>query len=107
MCGFVGVYSVDESRPAITPEQLRRMRETLRHRGPDDEGLWIAENDRLGLGFRRLSIIDLSPSGNQPMALPDGSLCVVFNGEIYNYRELRTELEREGVAFCSQTDTEV
>jgi asparagine synthase (glutamine-hydrolysing) len=107
MCGFVGIYSLNESRPAITPEQLRHMRETLRHRGPDDEGLYLAENERLGLGFRRLSIIDLSPSGNQPMALPDGSLRIVFNGEIYNYRELRAELEREGVSFRSQTDTEV
>jgi asparagine synthase (glutamine-hydrolysing) len=107
MCGFVGIYSLDKSRPAITPEQLRQMCETLRHRGPDDEGLYLGENDRLGLGFRRLSIIDLSPSGNQPMALPDESLRVVFNGEIYNYRELREELEREGVSFRSQTDTEV
>lgn len=107
MCGFIGVYSLDESRPAITAEQLRQMRETVRHRGPDDAGLYLGENERLGLGFRRLSIIDLSPSGNQPMALPDGSLRIVFNGEIYNYRELRAELERDGVSFRSQTDTEV
>lgn len=76
-------------------------------RGPDGAGLWISDNKRIGLGHRRLAIIDLSESGAQPMATQDGSARIVFNGEIYNYRELRRELEAKGYRFYSQSDTEV
>jgi asparagine synthase (glutamine-hydrolysing) len=107
MCGIAGVYSLDESCPAVTSDQLYCIRETLRHRGPDDAGFYHSEDQQIGLGFRRLSILDLSLSGHQPMALPDQSLHIVFNGEIYNYRQLRAELQQQGVSFHSSTDTEV
>jgi asparagine synthase (glutamine-hydrolysing) len=79
----------------------------LRHRGPDDEGTWIDPDAGIAMGHRRLSIIDLSPGGHQPMLCSCGRYCVSFNGEIYNYRELRTRLEALGIAFRSSSDTEV
>ncbi len=79
----------------------------MQHRGPDGEGVWISDNRAVGLAHRRLSIIDLSDSGAQPMVSRDGRLCVVFNGEIYNYKSLRAELEAKGYRFQSQSDTEV
>src|SRR5437867_7327911 len=103
MCGIFGYYSEQSNRPAV--EDLDRCRDTLRHRGPD-----MASNfqDRgLYLGFRRLAIIDLSADGNQPMASPDGRFTIVFNGEIYNFVELRAELERQGAWFRGHSDTEV
>ena len=78
---------------------------TLEHRGPDDSGMWIGEN--VGLGHTRLSILDLSPGGHQPMLTPDGRFAMVFNGEVYNFRALRTELEAAGYSFHSSSDTEV
>lgn len=83
------------------------MRDAMRRRGPDGEGIWLAKDRRVGLAHRRLAIIDLSEAGSQPMLSADRQLCVTFNGEIYNYRELRRELEKKGVAFQSQSDTEV
>jgi len=83
------------------------MRDTIAHRGPDDAGLWIGSDGRIGLGHRRLSIIDLSPAGRQPMQDAAGSLTIVFNGEIYNYRSLRSRLESGGCEFRTQSDTEV
>ena len=80
---------------------------SLAHRGPDDEGTWFSEDGRVGLGHRRLSILDLSPLGHQPMLSPDGRFVIVYNGEIYNFWELRRELERKGEHFVSNTDTEV
>jgi asparagine synthase (glutamine-hydrolysing) len=91
----------------LSQSLLARMTDTIRHRGPDDAGWWIDRTGRAGLGFRRLSIIDLSPNGHQPMTNEDGTIHIVFNGEIYNYRELRPDLERKGHIFQSQTDTEV
>ena len=104
MCGFVGIAD-SEARPELS--LVARMRDTMRHRGPDDEGLWSSADGSVAFGFRRLSIIDLSEHGHQPMASADGSVCIVFNGEIYNFTELRAELEREGCAFTSSSDTEV
>jgi asparagine synthase (glutamine-hydrolysing) len=101
MCGIVGLFLRDGICHVDTVE---RMRDILVHRGPDDRGLHT--DGRLGLGHRRLSIIDLG-SGHQPMASADGRLTVVFNGEIYNYRELRRELEADGARFRTQSDTEV
>ncbi|HEX7011747.1 MAG TPA: asparagine synthase (glutamine-hydrolyzing) [Steroidobacteraceae bacterium] len=102
MCGIVGLYY---RNAACDQRLLTSMRDTLAHRGPDDAGNYVA--GPLGLGQRRLSIIDLSPAGHQPMQTPDGRFVISFNGEIYNYRELRDELERQGVRFLSQSDTEV
>lgn len=102
MCGFVGMIS----RRGISPAELIKARDELIHRGPDDQGLYFSEDKCTGLGFRRLSIIDLSPLGNQPMANEDETLWIVFNGEIYNYIELRRELENHGHLFRSNTDTE-
>lgn len=95
---------MDRDRP-VNVARLRRMTNTLRHRGPDGEGFHIDRN--VGLGHRRLSIIDLSDAGHQPMTNEDGRLWVVLNGEIYNYRELREELLSKGHQFRSHTDTEV
>lgn len=105
MCGICGIVGPDR----VDREVLARMTRVLRHRGPDDEGFYIAEYEdggAVGLGFRRLSIIDLD-SGNQPISNEDGSVQVVFNGEIYNFRELRRELETRGHRFATNADTEV
>lgn len=92
---------------AASPERVQRMVAALRRRGPDDAGVWEEATRPVVLGHARLSIIDLSSAGHQPMSLPDGSLTIVFNGEIYNYRELRRELEAGGAKFVSHSDTEV
>src|SRR5437868_13324539 len=101
MCGICGIAS---SRGAVDPERLRRMSATLYHRGPDSEGLHLS--DRVGIAARRLAIIDLA-GGDQPIANEDGTVVVVQNGEIYNYRELMHELERAGHRFRTRCDTEV
>ena len=106
MCGIVGVAS---SRPVPVKNRdwLAQGRDALRHRGPDDAGEWWSADGRVGLGHRRLAILDLTPAGHQPMLDERGELVVVYNGEIYNFRELRTELEGRGHCFRSQSDTEV
>jgi asparagine synthase (glutamine-hydrolysing) len=104
MCGISGIVYYDRSRP-VSAALLRCMNHVLRHRGPDEEGVWI--QGHVGFGQRRLSIIDLSPLGRQPMCNEDGTVWVTFNGEIYNYLELRAELVKKGHQFRSQTDTEV
>src|SRR5262249_35442549 len=104
MCGIAGKLYLDPARP-VDEAVLRRMCRVIRHRGPDDEG--IAMLGSTGLGHRRLSIIDLSAAGHQPMRNDDGSIWLGFHGEIYNFQELRSELERAGVGFRSRTDTEV
>ena len=98
MCGIGGFNWRDE-------QLLARMSATLAHRGPDDEGLF--EDDHVSLAHRRLSIIDLSERAHQPMATEDGSLVMIYNGEVYNFRSLRTELEKEGYRFQSDSDSEV
>ena len=96
MCGIVGVLDFRNSSFRVTEPYLIRMRDTMVHRGPDGAGAWIADDGRIGLGHRRLSIIDLSPAAAQPMCNEDGSLWVSFNGEIYNHAEIRRELEEIG-----------
>lgn len=91
----------------IDPESLLQMRETLRHRGPDDAGMWLSDDGRAGLAHRRLSILDLSEAGRQPMHDAEEKTWITFNGEIYNFKELRAELEQRGHRFFSATDTEV
>src|SRR5215217_9540985 len=101
MCGICGTAS---TRRAADPEQLAAMSATLAHRGPDSDGIFVDRG--VGLAARRLSIIDLD-TGRQPIANEDGSVVVVQNGEIYNYRELRRELEQRGHRFATASDTEV
>ena len=102
MCGIVGVTHAERERP-VARDAIRTMCAAIRHRGPDDEGLFV--EGPVGLGVRRLSIIDLA-GGAQPIANEDESLVIVFNGEIYNYRELRTGLIARGHRFRSAGDTE-
>lgn len=104
MCGFVGIISKNGRR--FPEKTLREMTTIITHRGPDDEGFFFHE-DWLAMGFRRLSILDLSPKGHQPMLSHDGRYAIVFNGEIYNYCEIREELEKDNYPFQSHTDTEV
>src|SRR2546426_3341531 len=101
MCGIAGVVSLN-GRPVFAAE-ITRMCDAMTHRGPDDEGVYLS--DGVGLGMRRLSIIDLK-TGRQPISNEDGSIHVVFNGEIYNFEELRRDLEGRGHSFRTSTDTE-
>jgi asparagine synthase (glutamine-hydrolysing) len=106
MCGIVGLLQPGPlSREAHAV--LRVMTDTLRHRGPDDSGVWLDERAGIGLGHRRLSILDLSPEGHQPMISTSGRYVISYNGEVYNFTELRTELERAGAKFRGHSDTEV
>ncbi len=103
MCGIAGI--ADFSGAPVSPAVLRRMTDAIAHRGPDGEGHWIEAN--VGLGHRRLAIIDPSPAGHQPMISQDHRYVLTYNGEVYNFRELRGELEAAGYWFRSQTDSEV
>ena len=103
MCGIAGIFHRDGA-PA-SPVLLRRMTDAVKHRGPDGEGYYLDGN--LGLGHRRLAIIDLSNAGHQPMATEDGRYVISYNGEVYNFNELRIELEAIGHRFYSRTDSEV
>jgi asparagine synthase (glutamine-hydrolysing) len=102
MCGIVGIVKLDPQEIVDEP-RLKRMRDVLRHRGPDGEGLWI--EGPVGLGMRRLAIVDVA-GGHQPMANEDGTAWIVYNGEIYNHGELRPGLERRGHAYRTRSDTE-
>lgn len=102
MCGITGIFEFDRREP-FPDDLIHRMNETIVHRGPDDEGIFSGPG--VGMGFRRLSIIDLS-TGHQPISNEDGSIWVMLNGEIYNYPELRAELESKGHHFATHSDTE-
>lgn len=101
MCGIIGICG------RIDTEALKSGLSSLAHRGPDDSGIFIDEPAHIALGHRRLSILDISPLGHQPMVGADGSVVLIFNGEIYNFRELRAELEAKGFSFRGHSDTEV
>jgi asparagine synthase (glutamine-hydrolysing) len=103
MCGIAGVLS--RNGAPVSAQVVTAMTGAIAHRGPDDEGTWV--EGEIGLGNRRLAIIDLSPAGHQPMHDEGGDLVITYNGELYNFRELRAELERLGHSFHSHTDTEV
>src|SRR5690349_4129623 len=105
MCGINGIYAYSPSAPPVDADELLRSRECMRSRGPDAADVWTSNDRRVGLGHRRLAIIDLSPGGAQPMRR--GERVIIFNGEIYNYQELRARLEAKGRAFTSHSDTEV
>lgn len=107
MCGINGIFAYHYAANPVDRVELARTRDHMAARGPDAAGIWVANDERIGFGHRRLAIIDLSEGGAQPMASADGSLIVTFNGEIYNYRELREGLEAKGHVFRSQSDTEV
>lgn len=107
MCGIAGVFSFGYRAEKIETRELQRMREAMLSRGPDSSGQWIHQNQKLGLAHQRLSIIDISSAGDQPMLSKEHGLVIVFNGEIYNYVELRLELIKKGYQFQSKTDTEV
>lgn len=104
MCGIGGYVCKENS---VSEQVLNAMASKLQHRGPDDQGIYLSPNQQVGLLHRRLSFLDLSAAGKQPMINPDGSLVVSLNGEIYNFIELRQELQRQGCVFSTQTDTEV
>ncbi len=105
MCGICGI--IDYTGKPVQKDTIQEMCSHIRHRGPDDEGIYISNSKfSVGLGHRRLSIIDLSASGHQPMSNEDGTIWIVFNGEIYNFKDLRHELENQGHIFKSDTDTE-
>src|SRR5229473_310908 len=104
MCGIAGLYHFDPDARA-DEALLRRMTDLLAHRGPDDAGLY--RSGSVGLGHRRLSIIDLSAAGHQPMASQDGTVWITYNGECYNYAELAALLRGRGCSFRSTSDTEV
>lgn len=106
MCGIVGVLSKEPQQRQEFEFQLIKMRDTMKHRGPDGSGVWISNDCKVGFGHRRLSIIDLSEAGKQPMSNYEGNIWITFNGEIYNHLEIRKELESLGYKYHSGTDTE-
>jgi asparagine synthase (glutamine-hydrolysing) len=107
MCGINGIYAYHYAANPIDQGELLRTRDHMAARGPDGKGEWVSGDGRIGFGHRRLSIIDLSDAGAQPMISANGKFIVTFNGEIYNYRELRKRLETKGCLFYSCSDTEV
>ena len=106
MCGLNGILAYKSSAPLPDGRELIATRDHMRVRGPDGEGEWWSADRRLGLGHRRLAILDLSTRGSQPMRSMCGRYVVVFNGEIYNYPELRRQIEATGRSFESHSDTE-
>lgn len=106
MCGIGGIYLKAVVELSLGP-YLQRMLDIQRHRGPDSDGLWLTEDRQLGLCHNRLAILDLTESGSQPLHSADNRFVIVFNGEIYNHKELRSDLEFKGAVFRSHTDTEV
>lgn len=105
MCGINGMYAYSADAPRVCGEELARVRDSMAARGPHAAGSWMSEDERVGLGHRRLAIIDLSEDGNQPMTF--GPLSITYNGEIYNYRDLRDEMTAQGRHFRTESDTEV
>src|SRR3979411_1111312 len=105
MCGIAGI--IDLQGRAVAPDDIERLTGLIAHRGPDGAGFWFSDDKRIALGHRRLAIIDPGERGNQPMISGNGRYIIVYNGEIYNFLELRDELERSGVPFRTESDTEV
>jgi len=108
MCGITGFWHIAGHQPAERMERLvAAMADSLAHRGPDDRGIWIDPDAAMAFGHRRLSIIDLSPAGHQPMISADGRFVMIYNGEVYSHEEIRPELEARGIMFRGRSDTEV
>src|SRR3954465_5369932 len=104
MCGIEELSSFNST---VQQERLKKMTDAIRHRGPDGEGFWTNPAASIGFGHRRLSIIDLTETGDQPMHYADGRYTIIFNGEIYNYIELKDFLQQKNYTFHSTSDTEV
>lgn len=107
MCGLAAIFAHHADAKPVDAAELQRIRDHMTARGPDGAGQWLAPSGRVGLAHRRLSILDLSEAGAQPMTSADGRLTIVFNGEIYNFQALRHQLELAGAVFRSHGDTEV
>ncbi|MEA2761718.1 MAG: hypothetical protein QOD47_1002, partial [Gemmatimonadaceae bacterium] len=107
MCGLTGFFTNTNRGPDEMRAIASRMADAIVHRGPDDSGVWVDSDDGIALGFRRLAIVDLSALGHQPMRSRSGRYILVFNGEVYNHRSLRSQLESEGCKFRGHSDTEV
>jgi asparagine synthase (glutamine-hydrolysing) len=107
MCGIAGFWARHGGNAAAQAGIVAAMTQTLRHRGPDDDGVWVDGDLGIALGHRRLAILDLSPAGHQPMVSSNGRFVITYNGEVYNFADLRRELERKGARFRGQSDTEV
>ena len=107
MCGITGFISTNNLTQHEAKTVINNMASTLSHRGPDDTGYWSNESDQVALGHKRLAIIDLTTSGHQPMISSSNRFVIVFNGEIYNFNEIRTFLKTRGYAFITNSDTEV
>ena len=105
MCGIAGIWQLNNE--PLAEQKLQRFTNTLEHRGPDGFGFYIDKKSCLGLGHRRLSILDLSEAGKQPMSFADARYWISYNGEIFNFIELKSELKSKGYAFKTETDTEV
>ena len=105
MCGIAGIYLFDGSKVEL--DQIDKFTDTLAHRGPNGRGIWFNDALTLALGHRRLSILDTSENGHQPMSYDGGRYWISLNGEIYNFLEIRSDLETQGYKFKSETDTEV
>ena len=106
MCGIAGIINSQLERDELGT-RLTRMQQQLHHRGPDDHGVFISPDGKVALVSTRLAILDLSPAGHQPMQTPEGRFHITFNGEIYNFDNLRAELAADGERFVSHSDTEV
>ncbi|HEY6951273.1 MAG TPA: asparagine synthase (glutamine-hydrolyzing), partial [Bacteroidota bacterium] len=106
MCGICGILNYGNNVDSFDASLLVKMSDSIAHRGPDDSGTFVSPDRKVGFGFRRLSIVDLSPAGHQPMRSPDGSVTLMMNGEIYNHLVLRKELEAKGYRYRSRSDTE-
>src|SRR5438132_8123193 len=107
MCGIAGIHAYHYAANPVDRAELCRIRDHMVARGPDGYGQWYSQDERVGLGHRRLAILDLSGRAAQPMSSNDGNLVITFNGEIYNYKHLRAKLEARGRTFRTETDTEV
>ncbi|HEU5292739.1 MAG TPA: asparagine synthetase B, partial [Cyclobacteriaceae bacterium] len=103
MCGLTGIFSKTE----LNQDTIEQMTYAVAHRGPDAQGIFLDKAHSIALGHRRLSVLDLSTAANQPMHSADGRYVIVFNGEIYNFKKLRSDLEQEGCTFKTTSDTEV
>jgi asparagine synthase (glutamine-hydrolysing) len=107
MCGIAGIFAFRDAAPNVSSDELAAIRDAMKARGPDGYGSWLSRDRRVGLAHRRLAIIDLSDRASQPMHIDGGRYVITFNGEIYNYKALRTGLERRGHVFATTSDTEV
>lgn len=109
MCGFAALFAYHSKAPDVDRQELKSINDQMYRRGPDGEGFWYSDDNRIGLAHRRLAIIDLSETGHQPMSLPTQNrrYHITYNGEIYNFRVLRSEMEQQGYEFVTQSDTEI